>query len=187
MKFLLMIFLSMSQWAISGTEVEDAKRSIKALIQPLIGQNSTKRPKGTEKFSVEGCDKKKINWMNVLLMRETATLDFKFKKNCDIQGSITPKVIKPFPANLDLRDLQSYSRVETTNTITADLQSKPILNLAMREGTLSGKHKVKFEADYQVQINPIAKDPIEKNLGGELRILEINGKKTNIKEKIMVK
>jgi hypothetical protein len=186
MKFLLMLFF-LPLLAIGDTEVEEAKQSIKALIQPLIGQNSTKRPKGTEKFSVEGCDKKKINWMNVLLMRETATLDFKFKKNCDIQGSITPRVIKPFPVNLDLRDLQSYSRVESTNTITADFQNKPILNLEMREGTLSGKHKVIFEADYKVQINPIAKNPVEKNLGGELRILEINGKKTNIKEKIMVK
>ena len=186
MKFLLMLSL-MPLWAIGGTEVEDAKQSIKALIQPLIGQTATKRPKGSEKFSVEGCDKKKINWMNVLLMRDTATLDFKFKKNCDIQGSITPRVLKPFPANLDLRNLQSYSRVETVNTITAELLDKPILNLEMREGTLSGKHKVKFEADYKVQINPVAKNPVEKNLGGELRILEINGKKTNITEKIMVK
>ena len=186
MKFLLTLFL-MPMMAFGSSEVDDAKQSIKALIQPLIGQNATKRPKGTEKFSVEGCDKKKINWMNVLLMRETATLDFKFKKDCDIQGSITPRVLKPFPAKLDLRDLQSYSRVETMNTITADLQEKPVLNLEMRDGTLSGKHKVKFEADYKVQINPIAKNPVEKNLGGELRILEINGKKTNITEKILVK
>jgi hypothetical protein len=32
----------------------------------------------------------------------------------------------------------------------------------------------------------LTKDPVDKNLGGELRISEINGKKVNIKEKIMV-
>lgn len=73
------------------------------------------------------------------------------------------------------------------NTITAQLESKPILNIAMRSGILSGnKNNVKFEADYQVQINPMSKKAIDKNLGGELRISEINGKKVNIKEKILV-
>ena len=185
MKILLIFFWPLM--ALSADQVSDAKKSILSLIQPLIGQTPLKRPPGTEKFRVDQCEKKKIDWMNVLLMKETATLNFKFKPGCDIEGSVTPKVFVPFTSELNIRNIQSYSHIKSVNKINADLQSKPILNLAMTEGELSGKHKVKFEADYQVQINPMAKNPIEKNLGGELRILEIDGKKTNIKEKILVK
>lgn len=185
MKFLLIMLWPFM--AFSSDQIEDAKRSIRSLIQPLMGQNSTKRPAGTEKFRVYQCEKKKINWMNVLLMKDTVTMNFKFKPGCDIQGQVTPKVFSPFLTELDIRNIQSYSHVKVMNKITANLQTKPVLNLEMREGILSGKNNVKFEADYQVQINPAAENPVEKNLGGELRILEINGKKTNIKEKIMVK
>ena len=185
MKYLLILLWPIL--ACSDDQIEDAKRSIRSLIQPLIGQNSTGRPKGTEKFRVDQCEKKKIDWMNVLLMKDSVTMDFKFKPGCDIQGSITPKVFSPFLTELDIRNIQSYSHIKVMNKITADLQTKPILNLEMREGILSGKNKVKFEADYRAQINPTAANPVEKNLGGELRIFENNGKKTNIKGKIMVK
>lgn len=186
MKFLLFLFIPIQ--AFGSPQIEDAKRSIMTLIRPLISGQSKERPKGTEKFRVDGCDKVKINWKNVLLMKDKATISYKFKEGCDIQGDIEPKVLSPFEANLDLRNIESYSRIETKNKITADLQTKPILNLEMRDGFLSGKaHKVKFEVDYGVQLNPMKKKAIEKNLGGELRISEVDGKPVSIKEKIMVK
>lgn len=186
MKFLLVLLIP--AFAYASPEIEDAKRSVLALIQPLMAGSSKTRPKGTEDFRVDGCEKKKINWMDVLMMRETAKLDFKFKEGCDIQGSITPKVLQPFPANLDIRNIRSYSKVATQNTVTANLETKPILNLEMREGLLSGKKDiVKFEADYRVRISPMEKKTVTENLGGELRISEINGKKVSIKEKILVK
>lgn len=186
MKFLLILLCPFI--LAYANEVEDAKKSVRSLIQPLIGQTSMKRPSGTEKFRVDQCEKKKINWMNVLLMKETVTLHYVFKPGCDIQGTINPKVFSPFPVDLDIRNIQSYNHLNTMTRITADLQSHPILNLDLTEGLLTGKHKVKFEADYRVQIDPMNRtNPIEKNLGGELRITEINGKKTAIKEKIMVK
>ncbi|WPU67091.1 hypothetical protein [Peredibacter starrii] len=185
MKFLIILLISNSLMA--STEVEDAKRSIQELIRPLIAGASKTRPKGTEKFRVDGCDKTKINWMNVLTMKEEASVTYKFKDGCDIQGTIKPKVFQTFPASLDLRNIQSYSKVESQNKITAMLEAKPILNLEMRAGHLTGKNaKVKFEADYRVQLNPMNKNPVEKNLGGELRITEINGKKASIKQKILV-
>lgn len=190
MKYLLILLIPGMALAATTEQqkIEDAKRSVLSLIQPLMAGNSSSRPKGTEDFRVDGCEKKKINWMDVLFMRDTATLNFKFKEGCDLQGSITPKVLQPFPANLDLRNLRSYSRIETQNTVTANLETKPILNLEMREGVLSGKTDVvKFEADYRVRISPAEKKTVTENLGGELRISEINGKKVAIKEKIMVK
>lgn len=125
--------------------------------------------------------------MNVLLMKESVTLDFKFKEGCDIQGAIRPKILTPFPAVLDLRNIQSYDKIETSNKVTANLEMKPILNLEMREGVLLGpKSRVKFEADYRVRINPTGGKTVSENLGGELRISEINGKKVSIREKIKV-
>lgn len=185
MKFLLILIFPFV--ASASTQTEDAKRSIRALIQPLMAGSSKARPKGTEKFRVDQCEKFKINWMNVIMMKEKATLDYKFKEGCDIQGVVEPKILSPFPANLDLRNIESYSRIETVNKITANLETRPILNLEMREGILTGKvNKVKFEADYQVRINPMNKKTVSENLGGELRISEINGKPVNIKEKILV-
>lgn len=184
MKFLLFLIPT---FVYASPEIEDAKQSIKSLIQPLISE-SAKKPQALSKFRVDKCPKTKINWGNVLLMRETPTLTYKFTEGCDIQGEITPKFLQPFPANLMLRNIDSYSKVETKNKITADLQTKPILNLEMREGFLSGKHKVKFEVDYQLQVDPMeGQKAVTKNLGGVLRILEINGKETKISEKIMVK
>lgn len=186
MQFLIILLISSSVMA--TTEVEDAKRSIQELIRPLIAGASKTRPKGTEKFRVDGCDKTKINWMDVLMMKQEASVTYKFKDGCDIQGTIKPKVFQSFPAALELRNIQSYNKVESQNKITAMLEAKPILNLEMREGHLTGKNsRVKFEADYKVQLNPVNKNPVEKNLGGELRITEINGKKASIKEKILVK
>lgn len=186
MKYLLIFFFATNVFP--GTEVQDAKRSIEALIQPLMAGSAKKRPPGTEKFRVDKCEKHKINWMNVLLQREEARMKFTFAPGCDINGTIQPKVLQEFPANLDLRNVQSFTRVETINKVTANLETKPILNLEMRNGTLSGKtSKVKFEADYAVRINPVGKKTVSENLGGELRISEINGKKVSIKEKIFVK
>jgi hypothetical protein len=185
MKLFAILFFPLM--AMGSTEIEDAKTSVRSLIKPLLAGASKDRPKGTEKFRVDGCPKEKINWMNVLMMKEKASLNFKFQKNCDIQGKIEPQLFGPFPANLELRNLRSYQRIETQNTITATIDSKPILDLKMREGRLRGnKALVRFEADYQVQINPMNKNPVEKNLGGVLRISEINGKKVQITEKILV-
>lgn len=184
MKFLLLLIPCL---AFASPEIEDAKQTVQSLIQPLIS-GSAKKPKALSKFRVDKCPKKKINWGNVLLMRETATLTYKFQEGCDIQGEITPKFLQPFPANLELRNIDSYSKVETKNKITADLQTQPILNLEMREGVLSGKNNVKFEVDYQLQVDPMeGQKSVTKNLGGVLRILEINGKATKISTKIMVK
>ncbi len=185
MTFLLAVLIPTLIFA--NAEIEDAKRSVQSLIRPLIAGSSKNRPKGTEKFRVDACEKKKINWMNVLMMRETVELNFKFKEGCDIEGKIVPKILQSFPAKLNLRNIQSFSKIETSNKVTANLQTRPILNLQMREGVLSGKTSlVKFEADYEVQMNPTGGKKIQDNRGGEIRISEINGKKVSIKEKILV-
>ena len=187
MKFLLMLFLSFS--SLAASEMDEAKKSVEALIRPLLATSSSvPRPKGTEKFRVDNCKKHKVDWMAVLLRQSEATLDFTFKPGCDIEGVIKPLILTPFPASLKLRNLQSFDKVDTMNKVTALLETRPVLNLEMREGLLTGKKsKVKFEADYRVRVSPAGGKTVTENLGGEIRISEINGKKVQMKEKILVK
>jgi len=189
MRFFLLAFLiSHSFGVMAASEADEAKKSIRALIEPIL-QKKMKDPKALLKdFSVEKCEKYKINWMNVIMMREEVALKYSFKPGCDIEGTVYPKVIKPFPSDLKLKNLNHFNRLQSENTITASLEAQPIMNLAIRSAKLTGaKGLVKFEADYDVRINPLKKDdPVEENLGGEIRITEIFGKAVSIKEKIKI-
>lgn len=184
MPLLMALFLSFTISA--QTEIEDAKASLQSLIAPILVKSQAKpSPKG---FRIDKCEKKKINWMNVITMKEEVTLQFKFAPGCDIEGAFKPKVFTPFPVTLNLRNVKSFNKIITENRLTASFENPPILNLAITSGEMVGKKsKVKFEADYKIQINPLDPTNVGKNLGGELRIHEINGKKVNIKEKIFVK
>jgi hypothetical protein len=185
--FLLFALYSPAQ-AATAQEIAEAQTSIKALIAPLLPGAARNRPEAAEKFRVDACKEHKINWTEVLLMQKSVALDYSFGPGCDIQGQIQPKLLKDFPAKLDLRNLDHYNKIESQNKISTGIEAKPILSLEMRSGILSGKKgMVKFEADYQVRVDPFSsKKPVHENLGGEIRINEIYGKKTNIKEKIIV-
>jgi hypothetical protein len=189
-KFLIFLIITQTALATPTLEVEEAKKSLLAMIRPLL-TNSKQIKESTlpKDFQLQGCDKHKINWMNVILMKEEAELKYVFKTGCDVEGTINPRIFRPFPVDLKLRNLASYHKISTQNTITASFESRPIMLLEMTAGELTGpKGVVKFEADYRVQLNPMNKEnPVEKNLGGEIRISEIYGKKASIKEKILVK
>ena len=189
MKLIILLIITQTALASPTLEVEEAKKSLIAMIRPLLANSAKKESAGPKDFRLEGCDKHKINWMNVVLMKEKAELSYVFKPACDVEGTITPKMFQSFPVNLKLRNLSSYQKIATQNKITASFESKPVMFLEMSDGELTGpKGVVKFDADYSVQLNPLNKEnPVEKNLGGEIRIHSIYGKKTNIKEKILVK
>jgi hypothetical protein len=180
---------SFSLQAAPVQQVYEAKATVKALIQPLLPRSGNKKTQNSAgKFRIDQCEKHKVNWTDVLLMRQTVTLSYRMKAGCDLEGDITPRVLQPFPVKLKLRNLESYENAETQAKINASFESKPIMMLELREGTLTGgKGMVRFEADYQVRINPLNQaHPLEENLGGELRITEINGEKVNLREKIKV-
>ena len=158
------------------------------LIEPLLQQNSVGKAKLDHQFSIKNCEKYKINIQETLFMRQSVNFVYQFKAGCDIEGVVTPKILAPFAIDLKLRNLSSFDRLKSENRITAELNDKPILNLSIRSGELIGpKGKLAFEADYAVQIDPMKKNNmVDKNLGGEIRISEIFGKKVTIKEKILI-
>lgn len=189
MKFILLILtLIISSNVFSATESEEAKKSLKALIEPIL-QKPLKDPNALlEDFSVEKCEKYKIDWMAVILMRKEAAMTYTFKPGCDIEGTVNPKVLTPFPVDLKLKNLQNFNRIQSENKITSTIESEPIMNLAIRSARLTGaKGVVIFDADYKVRLDPTQKkNMVKENLGGEIRITEIYGKKVSIKEKIKV-
>jgi hypothetical protein len=174
--------------AMNEKELQLAQQSIEALIRPLIPlKNKTSVPKTG--FRIDQCDKhQKIDWREVLLANKDITLEYKFKEGCDIEGSIKPKIFTPFPASLNLRNLQKYKKIESQNKITSTLETTPIMNLDILSGTLTDdKGQILFEADYKLQINPLSRENfVQKNLGGEIRIKQIYQKKVSITRKIMV-
>lgn len=188
MLFILLATLSFHQLHATTNEVNEARASIRSLISPLLPGKKKVSSELLKDFRVDKCQTEKINWTDVLMMRKAVTLNFKFKEGCDVEGAVQPKIFTPFPADLKLRNLKLYDRLQTMSTVSSTIESKPLMTIEMREGVLHGKPgKVKFEADYQVILNPVNREkPVEKNLGGEIRIMEIYGKKVSIKEKIFV-
>jgi hypothetical protein len=184
---LLLTPFSLRAQTLAGKDLEMAKKSIEALIRPLIPVKS-KSPVATG-FRVDQCEKyQAVDWREILLQQKDITLEFKFKEGCDIQGTISPRIFSPFPASLNLRNLQRFKKVESQNKITSTLESRPIMNLDILSGTLTDHlGKILFEGEYRVQINPLSKENfLEKNLGGEIRIKQIYGQKVSITQKIMV-
>jgi hypothetical protein len=189
MKILLIFsFIALGQWTYAAPETQEVKETLLVLIEPLLQQNTVSKAKIENQFSIKNCEKYKINIQETLLLGQSVNFVYKFKPGCDIEGVVTPKILAPFAIDLKLRNLPSFERLKSENRITAELEEKPILNLSIRSGELTGpKGKLAFEADYAVRIDPMKKkNMLDKNLGGEIRISEIFGKKVTLKEKILI-
>lgn len=188
MHLILIAFLHYFPAQATTSEVTEAKASIRSLIAPLLPGKSKAPSSAAKDFRVDQCQREKIDWSDVLLMRKSVTLEFKFKDGCDIEGTITPKIFSPFPVELKLRKLENYDRIRSMNRVGASFESNPLMDIALREGVLWGKKgKLRFEADYKIRLDPVnQKNPVKENLGGEIRISEIDGKKVSIKEKIKI-
>jgi hypothetical protein len=192
MTFILFLAFNLSSFAkpldAHQQSIKATADSVKGLIAPLLLTDKKKSRPVNQQFAVHGCEEHKIDWMEVLMLKKSVELTYSFAKDCDIQGTISPMVIRPFPAELKLRNLKNFEQLKSENKITATLEARPVLMMEIISGELSGKsEKVKFTADYQVRINPLKpKDSIEENLGGVIRISEINGQKVDITEKILI-
>ncbi len=184
MKFLLALLIPVL--ALSKTEVEETRASIAALIHPLIAGQKRKGVPGELRFDT--CEKHKIDWASLIFQQRPTTIEFSFREGCDIQGKIIPQIFRPFPIDLRLKGLQRFDRIQATATMSAELEARPVFKLQIREGLLSGKNsRALFESDYAVRPQVRDSGTEMENLGGELRVREINGKKISLKEKILVK
>lgn len=161
----------------------DETNSLEKLFQGPLNAGKTSQ-KDQSQFRVDQCEKIKMNLQNLLSGNHGLIINYQFKSGCDIQGKVHPKIFQPFFVKLNLKH-STYSYFEGQSTIKSDLQLNPSLDLEVRNGLLKGKNSsLKFEADYKFL--PKASDGkyILVPLGGEIRIFEMNNKKTKIVKKM---
>ncbi len=185
MNILFVILLSCTLLAASKKDIEEAKKTIQSVIGPLLVRTPKEKTSG---FRVDKCEKHRINLEDLLLIQKSVTMTYKFREGCDVEGTVNPKILTPFPLKMALKNAGNFQEIISHNKITANLELRPILQLNTTAGELKGKKGVvNFEVDYQVRLNPLEGKEGQKNLGGELRISQIYGEKVNIKEKILIK
>lgn len=187
---LIWIFLTLGNLELSASnlEIEEARSSILSLISPLLPGEKKKSAPVKSAFRVDQCAREKIDWGDVLLMKKSAAIEFKFQEGCDLEGSVTPRIMDPFPVEFKLRNLRLYERVKTEASVSPTFETNPLMTIDLKNGVLSGpRGKVLFEAEYRFVMDPMnQKNPVKKNLGGEVRIKEIFGKRTSVREKILI-
>lgn len=186
MHFFLILALSLPAFAASNQDISYAKKTIQTLLLPIMAKTGQKP---SHDFRIDQCEKYKIKIEDLLLSQKKMVIDYKFKDGCDLQGSISPKIMQEFPIKLDIRHAADFHQILSTNKITADLDFRPTMILESRSGLLkSKKGDVEFELDYRIKINAMAEgEDKHEDLGGEIRINKIFGEKVSIKEKIKIK
>ena len=189
MKILFCFLLLSPVLAAENPQVEAVKQSLRTMLTPILSKNLGSKELGKSSFSIKACERTNVNWKNFLLLQEEFRLNLSFKEGCDVEGTVSPKPFSPFPAKLKVRNLYGFKELEMMNKLASTLETNPVLTLTVTKGILTGpKGKVRFEADYDVRIDPLNReDPIKEDLGGNIRINQIFGQKVSIKEKVYLK
>jgi hypothetical protein len=153
---------------------DDVAKLIQALF-PLKGKSNLKN------FKTQKCKNEKEKWMMLLLGSQPFTSNVKFNKQCDMQGSYTAKLATPFPINFKLRNLKKFNAIKGNILIKFIFEPSPQIQLELQNTKLMGEPSVTFNANYAVEVEPLGQNPIKKDLGGQVFIKKINGKKINKK------
>lgn len=189
MKILIsLLFFATFYVANASDEIHQARRSINALIDPILRKNALTFSANTQEFTLKDCEKHHIDWKQVLLTGGAATLKYTFAPGCDIEGVLHPVLLRNFTVDLKVKNLQDFDRLLADNKISATFEDRPVLNLAVRNARLmSKKGEIKFDADYAVKLDLTNKvNVVHEDLGGEIRLVEIYGKKVSQKEKFKI-
>jgi len=168
----------------SKHDEENSIQSIKLILRTITTERKTNQEK-LNHFRIDNCQDPKINWAQILTSHSQASIKFKFKEGCDLNGEINPQFIKPFKINLDLRNLFHFTTFQSDNQISAILERHPILKLEITNGLLKGLNsEVKFNANYSIRIKSSNEMTKAEYLEGEIIITEINSRKIKIIHKI---
>lgn len=162
-------------FASEQTTKESAKLAINAL---LPGLNTSSQIK------TKSCDINKKKWTNLLLTKQSFEETIKFNSQCDLAGSYSPKMDEFFLVKLKVKDQKNLTNISGDLKFSVVFEEMPVLKVEIKNGTTQGKENLKFQFNYSVQINPLEKDPMQKHLGGSIKILSVNEKILNKEFKI---
>lgn len=153
------------------------KASIEELLKKLFSHKVSK-----DQFKVHNCSFQESKWLTLLLGGPSFEEKLDFKKGCDLEGKFRPRMRESFELPLKLRNFNPYQDFKSTAQILMTLDFNPKLQINLKDAKLVGnKKEVVFDLIYSATVNPLNEDILEKDLGGELHIKSINGKKENKK------
>ena len=171
------IFLSLLSHPIYANEKQmDAVEKLFSIFNP------SKKSAQKQTFSVETCKIEQKTLMELALLRRPVKTSFKFAKGCDVEGEVELQVSKAFPVQLKVRNLDQYTKVLFTSTLTIGTVEEGIgYKVDLTQGNLSGaKSSVLFQGFYNYIIGIDSSSKASKSEGGEIVIESIDGKKVAI-------
>jgi hypothetical protein len=154
-------------------------------IQHLLKILSRQSINDTVLFNVTKCDKNPVAWVKMALTKQPATFSYAYKEDCDVQGNFTANFGEPpFELSLQLRNLMEFNKASMKVLQNAESGSRGILyTFKAKEGILfSATDKIEFEADYEIEINPLTGASYRETQNGSIHIKSHNGKPVNLKE-----
>lgn len=178
MIYLLCLILSLTAFATDKVTPKlfqkpntSLSQSALKLVQ-IISKDKTYKSK--EHFVVSGCDKTKMDWVQMAIMQQPKVFDYKFSENCDVEGTFTAKMNEEFPVKLKVRHLSDYKEVETKVLITLNGTTEGILiKFVGTDGVFSSEEeKVTFKSWYTIDGNPILGKEFKKK--GEIELMALN-------------
>ena len=173
------IFITLLFYSHSFGSEKTTKNSAKLAINALLPSLNT-----SSQIKTKACQIDKQKWTNLLLTKQSFQETIKFNPQCDLEGSYSPKMDEFFLVKLKVKDQNDLSNISGDLKFSVVFEEMPILKVQIRNGQTHGKENLKFQFHYNVQINPLEKDPMQKHLGGSIKILSVNNKVKNKEFKI---
>lgn len=89
MKILFCFLLLSPVLGAEDANIEAVKQSVRALMAPILSKNLGMSAKGKSGFTLEKCEKPKVNWKEFFTFQSELQMNFKFSDGCDIEDRLS--------------------------------------------------------------------------------------------------
>lgn len=133
------------------------------------------------KFKVYACDSDPKSWVRAALTSTALQKNYGFKEKCDVSGTFVASFYEAFPMKLELRNLEEFNH---TSMMVKMMLTQKVSGIRYRfevkEGLVSSpQKKVTFDAEYEVNIDPLTGKALKNTQSGSMTLLRVN--ETDIK------
>jgi hypothetical protein len=137
-------------------------------------------------FKVHGCDNGPLDWLKGALLNTPINKSYSFNDNCDASGSFEAKFNTEFSVSFKLRNLDDLNATTMKVIMSLNKQQAGIrYKFVVVEGSISSPSRQgKFNAEYQVNIDPMTGDALEGTQSGKITLTKFNDKEVNLSKKI---
>ncbi len=137
-------------------------------------------------FKVHGCDNGPLDWLKGALLNTPINKSYSFNDNCDVSGSFEARFNTEFSASFKLRNLDDLNETSLKVIMSLNKQQTGIrYKFVVVEGSVSSTSRQgKFNAEYQVNIDPMTGDALEGTQSGKITLTKFNDKEVNLSKKI---